>query len=109
MSIRCKPSVSGPDQQVETGKAEEKTEGPRPPDPACYIQIDIGTGAGRAISGQQSYIAQDLITGHAERIGGPIGLKSIHFETPATQNGGPKVQPANAESAITVIEDPARS
>jgi hypothetical protein len=84
MSICSKPSVSGPDQPVETGKTEDEAEGPRPPDPACYIQIDVSAGVGLARSGQQSYVALDFIARHAERFRGPIGLERIDCKSPAT-------------------------
>jgi hypothetical protein len=84
MSICSKPSVSGPDQLVETGKAEEKAEGPGPPDPTRYIRIDVSAGVGLARSGQQSYVALDFVTCHAERFRGPIGLERIDCKSPAS-------------------------
>jgi len=83
MPIGSKPSVSGPKQHLETGKAEEHAEGPSPPDPACEIQIDVSAGVRLALGGQQSYVALDFVTHHAERFRGPIGLERIDCKSPA--------------------------
>ena len=108
MPVGGKPSVSHPDQFFETRKAKQNSEGPRPPDLPRHIQVDIRARISSAAGRQQSHVAQNFLTRHAQCFRGPIGLQRIHRKTTAAQNRQPEMHPSDAESALAVVEHPPR-
>jgi hypothetical protein len=90
-AICRKPSVSSPNQAIETGKTEQNACGPNPPNFTGQIQIDVGACIPAASRSQKSYIPGNFLFCHSEVFRRPIGLERINLKTTPAQNRGPEI------------------
>src|SRR6266404_8062949 len=98
--VACKPFIAHLDQPVEPWQAENRIEGPGPPDPSRHIQIDIGSGYQLTTSRQQSYVGEQFFMRHLNPLRNPRLIQRGNLEATPPERPRPILHPTRAKTAL---------
>ena len=99
------PPITHVDQPVEPWQAENRIEGPGPPDPSRHIQIHIGSRYQLTISRQQPYVGEQFFMRHLDPLRHPRLIQRGNLESAPPERPRPILHPTRAEPALPVVKD----